>query len=179
MSSLSPREAEPRFVVVMGVAGSGKSTVGELLASRLGWTYVDADWLHPEANVAKMRSGIPLTDEDRGPWLAAIAARIAGLRSAGASGVIACSALKRRYRDVLQGNASDLRFVHLSGARETLAARLAGRSGHYMPAALLDSQLAALETPGADEDAMVVGIDEPPERIVAAIAASLAATSAR
>ena len=173
----SPRRTEPRFVVVMGVAGSGKTTVGELLAARLGWTFVDADWLHPEANVEKMRSGIPLTDEDRAPWLAAVAARMDELRSAGRSGVIACSALKRRYRDVLRGNTGDVRFVHLSGPRETLASRIASRDHPYMPAALLDSQLAALEAPGADEAAIAVPIEGPPAEIAAAIVTSLSPTS--
>ena len=171
----SPRRTEPRFVVVMGVAGSGKTTVGELLAARLGWSFIDADWLHPHANVDKMRSGIPLTDEDRAPWLAAIAARIRELREGGRSGVIACSALKRRYRDVLRG--SDVRFAYLSGTRETLASRLADRSHRFMPAALLDSQLAALEEPADDEAAIIAGIEHPPAEIAEAIATSLSPTS--
>jgi gluconokinase len=148
----------------MGVAGSGKTTVGQLLAARLNWTFLDADWLHPEANVRKMRSGLPLTDEDRWPWLNAIAERIAQMRLEGTSVVVACSALKRAYREVLIGSRRDARLVYLDGDEATLTRRLTGRTGHYMPPELLKSQLDALERPGDDERAIAVSIERsPPE----------------
>jgi len=146
-------------VVVMGVSGCGKSTVGALLASGLGVPFVDGDGLHPPANIAKMSAGIPLTDDDRWPWLRAVAARLAE-----SDVVIACSALRRIYRDNLRAVAPTTRFVLLDGRRELLAERMT-RPGHFMPLALLDSQLATLERPDSDEHALVFDIAEPPERI--------------
>jgi carbohydrate kinase (thermoresistant glucokinase family) len=140
-------------VVLMGVAGSGKSTVGRALAGRLGWEFVDGDVLHPPANIAKMSAGHPLTDADREPWLAAVRAWI----STHEDGVIACSALKRRYRDAVRDD--HVLFACLTGTRQLLAARLAGRHGHFLPATLLDSQLADLELPEPDEPAVIVDSD--------------------
>jgi carbohydrate kinase (thermoresistant glucokinase family) len=156
-------------VIVMGVSASGKTTVGVPLAKRLGWRFQEGDDLHPPANIAKMKSGIPLTDEDRWPWLHAIAALIDQWRAEGDSGVITCSALKRAYRDILIGDRPDVRLVYLQGERELLAQRAAGRHGHFMPAALLDSQLATLEEPGPDEHPITVHIGPPPEALVAEI----------
>jgi carbohydrate kinase (thermoresistant glucokinase family) len=160
-------------VVVMGVSGSGKSTIAALLAERLGVEYVDGDWLHPKSNVEKMQRGIPLEDEDRWPWLRAIALRVAELRTQGRGCVVACSALKRAYRDVLRDGHDDVRFVHLAGPAEAIAPRLSGRDGHFMPAALLASQFAALEPPQPDERAIVASVEDPPARIVEAVVTSL------
>lgn len=158
-------------VVVMGVSGCGKSTVGRALAAALGLPYVEGDDLHPSANVQRMAAGTPLTDEDRAGWLARVGQALAG---AGPQGVVvACSALKRRYRDTLRQAAPALRLVYLQGNEATIAARLAGRSGHYMPASLLPSQLAALEPPQADEQAIVLDIAQPPEALVARACAAL------
>lgn len=158
-------------IVVMGVSGSGKTTVGSLLGQRLGWPFADADAFHPSANVAKMRSGIALTDEDRAPWLDAIAAWIDRKRAAKEHGVVACSALKRRYRERIVGDRQDVGLVHLDGSYETIAARMAERPHHYMPVTLLKSQFEALERPGADESALAVPIDLPPEEIAERIVA--------
>ncbi|MGE5616550.1 MAG: gluconokinase [Bacillota bacterium] len=162
----------PRTILIMGVAGCGKSTVGELLARRLGWTYVDADWLHPAANVAKMSRGEPLTDDDRWPWLEAVSERIEEIHREGGNVVLACSALKRAYRDVLRERARNMQLVFLKGDRETIEKRLATRTGHYMPAALLASQLATLEEPRVEERPLVVSIEAAPEEIVEAIVTS-------
>ena len=159
-------------VVVMGVAGSGKSTIASMLAAQLGWVFVDGDWLHPASNVEKMRGGTPLSDDDRWPWLQAIAGRMREVNASGDGVVVACSALKRAYRGVLLGG-DGARLCYLDGDRETIAARLASRDGHFMPAALLDSQFETLEVPGADERPIVVSILAPPAAIVAAIATSL------
>lgn len=159
----------------MGVSGSGKSTVGARLAQRLGWDFAEGDDLHPAANVAKMAAGQPLTDADREPWLAAVAAWIDGELQAGRRGVITCSALKRHYRNQLRR--TDVRFVYLRVARRELERRLAGRPGHFMPPSLLDSQLAALEPPAADEAALTVeadDLDHSVESIVAALKSSAA-----
>jgi gluconokinase len=158
----------------MGVAGAGKTVVGSLLANGLGAPFLEGDDLHPPANVRKMAQGIPLTDDDRQPWLAAIAARIAAAKRSGAGLVVACSALKRAYRDVLRGADADLRFVHLTGDRALIAQRLAHRAGHFMPRSLLDSQLATLEIPGPDEHAWTYDVAETPPSIVAGIVARLA-----
>jgi gluconokinase len=167
-------EQRPHIAVVMGVSGSGKSTVGRALASRLGWAFEDGDALHPPENVAKMRTGHPLDDDDRAPWLAAVAARIDAWRRERQAGVVTCSALKRRYREVIAGNdRPQVRLVFLDGPRRLLAERLARRQGHFMPPGLLDSQLAALEPPGPEEHAVRVSVAAPVERIVERIVAAL------
>ncbi len=145
------------MVLVMGVSGSGKSSVGAALAARLGISFLEGDALHPPANVAKMAAGVPLDDADRAPWLAAIAAWMAARRD----GVVACSALKRAYRDRLRRAAPDLRVVALLPPERVLAERLGHRVGHFMPGSLLASQLATLETPEADERALLVTVDDP------------------
>jgi gluconokinase len=156
----------------MGVAASGKSTIGARLARALDVPFVDGDDLHPQANVERMAAGIPLTDEDRRPWLLAIAARLRDAKRAGQGLVVACSALKRRYRDLLRTAAgAEVRFVYLKGNRTLLAERITQRREHYMPAALLESQLATLEEPGTDEDAWVCDIDATPDTIVAELVA--------
>ena len=166
---LPEREARPLILVMMGVAGSGKTTIARTLAERLGWRFQEGDALHPPANVAKMSAGTPLTDDDRWPWLHAIAAVIGTWRAEGASGIVTCSALKRAYRDILVGGHPDVRIVHLAGDKALIAARMAARQGHFMPTALLDSQFATLEPPGAEENPLVVGIGPEPEAIVAEI----------
>jgi len=144
------------LLVVMGVSGSGKSTIGEALAARLGIRFEDADALHPASNVAKMAAGIALTDDDRMPWLALVGAEL----SAASDGlVIACSALKRAYREAILAAAPDTRFVLLAGSRELLETRLRHRHGHFMPASLLDSQLATLEFLAPDEPGVTVSLD--------------------
>ena len=157
----------------MGVAGAGKTVVGSLLASGLAVPFLEGDDLHPPANVRKMAQGIPLTDDDRRPWLATIAARIAEAKRSDTGLVVACSALKRAYRDMLRGADADLRFVHLTGDRALLARRLAHRAGHFMPLSLLDSQLATLEIPSPDEHAWTCDVAETPQSIVARIVARL------
>lgn len=163
-------------LILMGVSGSGKSTIGEALARRLGWTVEDGDSFHPPSNVAKMSQGIPLTDEDRWPWLRAIAAEIGRKRTLGENVIIACSALKRAYRDILVQGHRDTRIVYLRGAKDLIAGRLSARKNHFMPPGLLDSQFATLEEPGADEHAIIVDIDasvdEIADRIVALLASS-------
>lgn len=156
----------PAVIVVMGVASSGKTSLGERLAERLGWPFRDADSFHPPANVAKMSSGIPLTDEDRKPWLAAIAAWIDELRGNGGNGIVTCSALKKAYRDVIVGDRPDVALVYLRGSRELIGQRMAARQHHFMPPALLDSQFATLEEPGADEKPLVVQVEASKEAIV-------------
>jgi gluconokinase len=163
----------PRVVIVMGVSGCGKSTVGALLALHLRWEFEDADWFHPAANVDKMHSGIPLTDEDRWPWLDAVAAWIDKTRRSGGHDVIACSALKRRYRDVLIGDRTDVRLVYLKGDQALIARRIATRHEHFMPRSLLHSQFEALEEPGPDENPVVVSIEPRPREIVAQILSTL------
>jgi gluconokinase len=158
----------------MGVSGSGKSTVGRALASRLGWAFRDGDALHPPENVAKMRAGHPLDDDDRAPWLAAVAACIDAWRQAGRAGVVACSALKRRYREAIVGaDRPEVQLVFLDGPHHLLAERLARRQGHFMPPSLLDSQLAALEPPGPEERALTVSVAAPVASIVERIVAAL------
>lgn len=160
---------EPKnpLVVTMGVSGSGKSTIGKALAARLGVPYADADDFHPPANVRKMSQGVPLNDEDRAPWLDAIADWLARhARSGGGSGgVVSCSALKRRYRDRLREGSDDLFFVHLDGSEALLAERISGRTGHFMPGSLLRSQLDTLERLQPDEPGAAVPIDGTPEQV--------------
>jgi gluconokinase len=150
----------------MGVSGSGKSTIAEKLAQRLGWTFEDGDRFHPASNVAKMSAGHPLTDEDRWPWLQAIADEIDRVCKAGEHVVIACSALKRSYRDVLVHGRHDVRIVYLKGTQELIAGRLAARKGHFMPPGLLASQFKTLEPPDGDENPVIVSIDASVEEIV-------------
>jgi carbohydrate kinase (thermoresistant glucokinase family) len=155
--------------VVMGVSASGKSTVGRLLAQARGATYLDGDDFHPPENVARMAAGQALTDADRQGWLAALSARLAQARTAGEGVVLSCSALKRHYRDVLRQGAPGLKLVVLHGSRELLAARVAARTDHYMPPSLLDSQLATLEVPQADESALAFDVALTPQQIVDAL----------
>jgi gluconokinase len=162
------------IVVLMGVSGSGKSTIGAALAAALGWRLIDADDLHPPQNVAKMAAGIPLTDDDRWPWLDRIVDALRRTTAEGANVILACSALKQRYRDRL-AQAGDVRFVHLRGDPQTIAARLATRHHRYMPAALLESQFAALEVPS---DAIDVDITMSVDAQVAAIIEALCARKA-
>ncbi len=160
-------------IVVMGVSGSGKTTIGALLAGRLGWAFADGDDLHPQANVAKMRGGTPLTDNDRWPWLDEIASWIDTRRSTGTPGVVTCSALKRIYRDRLLAGRSDVRLVYLHGSFDVVAMRQAARQGHFMPSSLIESQFATLEAPGSDENPLAIAVDLPPGDIVSEIVASL------
>lgn len=163
----------PIVIVVMGVSGCGKTTVAEMLARRLGWHFAEADEFHPPANVAKMKSGVPLTDEDRAPWLAAIAGHIDAARASETPTVVTCSALKRRYRDIIVANRPDVALVHLKGDYETIARRMAARAHHYMPVSLLQSQFDALEEPGDEERPITVSIDQPADKIVERIVESL------
>lgn len=156
-------------IVVMGVSGSGKSTVGRLLAQTLRLPFQDGDELHPPDNIARMTAGVPLTDADRQGWLAAIGRRLAAAGGRRDGVVVACSALKRAYRDELRQAAPDLRLVYLHGSPARLAERLAARRDHYMPASMLPSQLAVLEPPGPDEGAIAIEVDAPPEAIVATV----------
>lgn len=156
--------------VIMGVSGSGKSLIGAQLARALGVEFLEGDTLHPPDNVKRMAAGIPLTDDDRHGWLLAIAMRLRDAKRAGSGLVVSCSALKRRYRDLLRSvGAADVRFVYLAGSRAVLAERLTTRRGHFMPPSLLESQLATLEEPAPDEGAWVCDIRETPDAIVAAL----------
>ncbi len=159
----SPQAAQ---VVVMGVSGSGKSTVAAMLADRMGCEMAEADRFHSPANIAKMESGTPLDDGDRRPWLDAIAAWIALRAQRDAPAVVTCSALKRSYRDVLRSAGPGVCFLHLAGARELVAGRIGGRSGHFMPPQLLASQYADLEALAADEPGATVDLAATPEQIV-------------
>ncbi|WP_394937724.1 gluconokinase [Psychromicrobium sp. YIM B11713] len=158
---------EHPILVVMGVSGSGKTTVAALLAGQLGWDYLEGDQLHPPENVAKMSAGTPLTDEDRWPWLEKISEWITEHERTGQAGVVTCSALKRRYRDRLR--LPNVVFVYLAGTREEISARLSVRHGHFMPSSLLDSQFEALEPPEDDERALSVKISGSPSQEVAEI----------
>jgi gluconokinase len=158
----------------MGVSGSGKSTIADHLAERIGWSFEDGDKFHPASNVAKMHAGHPLTDEDRWPWLRAIAAEIDRACAAGERVVIACSALKRAYRDILVHGRRDVRIVFLDGSQQLIASRLAKRTGHFMPPDLLPSQFKTLERPTANERPITVSIDAPVEAIVDDIVRKLA-----
>ena len=171
--ALAPRK--PPIVIVMGVAGAGKSTVGAALAQALGCAFADADEFHPQANIEKMRAGRPLTDADRASWLAAIAARIDDWRAKGEGGVIACSALKRAYRRVIIGKRPELRLAYLRGDPALVRRRLTQRRHHFMPASLLDSQFATLERPTPDERAICVSISGTPAQIAADIARAIGA----
>ena len=157
----------------MGVSGCGKSTVGALLAQRLGATFIEGDSLHPPGNVAKMAAGTPLTDADRVGWLQTIAAQLGGAHASDRSLVASCSALKRSYRDTLRASAPDVRFVYLQGDFDLLGARMAARSGHYMPASLLASQFAALEPPTDDEHPITLDCRLEPDALAAQAYAAL------
>lgn len=165
MTALRP-PAAVAAIIVMGVSGAGKSTIAEALAERLGYAMRDGDAFHPPANVAKMASGVALTDADRWPWLKAIADAVDVMAAAGTPVIIACSALKRAYRDVLVHGRDDVVIVYLKGSRELIGRRLARRLDHFMPAALLDSQFATLEEPGPDEPVIAVDIAASVEAIV-------------
>jgi len=156
----------PCALIVMGVSGAGKSTIGEKLAERLGWKYEDGDRFHPASNVAKMSAGQPLTDEDRWPWLRAIADEIERICEADEHVVIASSALKRAYRDILVHRRSDVRIIYLDGPQELIASRLSLRKNHFMPPGLLESQFRTLEPPDASENPVTASIDGSVEAIV-------------
>jgi gluconokinase/shikimate kinase len=158
---------------MMGVSGSGKTTVAALLAGRLGWTFEEGDALHPQANVDKMHAGHPLDDTDRAPWLARIADWVDARLDAGECGIITCSALKRRYRALIDRRGHGVVFVFLSGPRETIAARLAARQGHFMPPSLLASQFETLEEPGADEPGLRIEVGPPPDVLAQAVVDAL------
>ena len=152
---------DARVLVVMGVSGSGKSTVAAMVAEQVGWEFAEGDAMHPQANVDKMHAGTPLTDEDRWPWLDVVAGWISGHLDAGTNGVVTCSALKRSYRDVLR--APGVVFVHVAGDGALIEERMAQRSGHFMPTSLLQSQLATLEPPQPDEAHVTIAADRTPE----------------
>ena len=166
------------MLVIMGVSGSGKSTVALELAARLGWPFEEGDALHPESNVAKMHAGIALTDDDREPWLQAIAAWIDGQRAKGQPGIITCSALKRSYRDIIVGGRPEARLIYLRGTRALIAQRLTGRHGHFMPSDLLLSQIDTLEEPDPEEDPLVVDIGPPVRQVAEEIIRLLGASKA-
>jgi gluconokinase len=159
--------AAPPLVVVMGVSGCGKSTVGALIAAGLGLEFLEGDLLHPPANVERMAAGVALTDADRAGWLQAIAERIATAAAQGLGLVVSCSALKRAYRDTLRAGAPALAFVHVHGTQELISQRLASRTGHYMPPSLLASQFAALEVPTADEAVLALDAALPCDTLAA------------
>lgn len=167
----------PPVLVLMGVSGVGKTTIAKELAARLGWTFEEGDSLHPEANVAKMHAGIPLTDADRQPWLESVAAWIDGQRAARQPGIITCSALKRSYRDIVVGDRPEVRLVYLRGGHDLIAARLASRSGHFMPPSLLQSQIDTLEEPAAAEDPLTVDIGRPAGEVAEEIIRLLGASA--
>src|SRR5215475_14326101 len=168
---MTASNSDTPVLVIMGVAGSGKSTVAGLLAGRLGWDLAEGDDMHPAASIAKMAAGHPLTDEDRWPWLARVAEWIRVHTAAHRPGIVTCSALRRSYRDVLRGDG--VAFVYLAASRELIARRLAARHGHFMPLALMDSQFAALEPPGADENAITVDVSDSPDHTASLIIAGL------
>jgi carbohydrate kinase (thermoresistant glucokinase family) len=160
-------------LIVMGVSGCGKTTIAELLSRELGWEYRDGDEFHPKSNVEKMHSGTPLTDDDRWPWLKAIAAWIDNKRQAGEHAIVTCSALKKSYRDILIGPRKDVGLFFLKATEDLIAERLSKRHGHFMPKALLRSQFQTLQEPGPDEHPVTVSIVPAPEEIVATILQSL------
>ena len=166
-------DSKPLVLVLMGVSGCGKSTTGARLSKLLGWPFRDADSFHPQANIDKMSKGLPLTDEDRQPWLAAIAQWIDERLAAGECGIVACSALKRAYRRIIVGERAGVRLVYLKGNMELIGDRLSRRRNHFMPAALLRSQFDALEEPQGDERALSVPISLSPRRVVEAIVQEL------
>jgi gluconokinase len=168
-------EITPKALIVMGVSSSGKSSVAKALAERLGWRFADGDDFHPPANIEKQRAGQPLTDDDRWPWLQAIADEIDRVTADGDRVVVACSALKRVYRDLLLHGRDDVRIVYLDGSKELIARRMAARKNHFMPPTLLDSQFKTLEVPAPDERPIKVSIDDDIDGIVSAIISHLPA----
>lgn len=167
---MSPVEQPVVAAVVMGVAGVGKTTVGEGVAQRLGWRFLEGDSLHGEANIAKMSAGIALTDEDRWPWLDRIADVVEEWRRDGTPGIVTCSALKQSYRDRIRAGHDDVLFAHLDGPKELIAERMGLRTGHFMPTHLLDSQFATLEPPAGEPGVVTVDVALPVETLVDAIA---------
>lgn len=163
------------ILVLMGVSGCGKTTIGALIAEMRGWRFQEGDALHPPSNVAKMHGGVPLDDRDRAPWLCAIAAVIDDWRERGEAGVVACSALKRRYRNRIIGRRAGVVLVYLKGSQELIEKRLAARHGHFMPSTLLVSQFAALEEPGPDERPIVACVAPPPAVIARSVLTELTA----
>lgn len=166
---LTVKGPKPLVLVLMGVSGCGKTTVGAILASRLGWPFEDGDALQPQSNVEKMKAGHPLTDVDRWPWLEMVAKWIEQRLDRGENGLIACSALKRSYRDILNRRGSGVMFVFLAGSKEMIASRLVARHGHFMPPSMLDSQFADLEEPSSDEPAVRVDVGPTPDKIAESI----------
>jgi ribose 5-phosphate isomerase A len=173
LDSARAHQGSPPILVIMGVSGAGKSTVGQELAARLGWSFEDGDALHPEANIAKMHAGIPLTDVDRRAWLESVAAWIDGQRAKKQPGIITCSALKRSYRQIVIGDRPEVRLVYLRGGRDLIAEHLAGRKGHFMPTGLLPSQIDTLEEPDPGEDPLVVDAGLPAGQVAEEIIRSL------
>jgi ribose 5-phosphate isomerase A len=178
LDSARAHRGSPPILVIMGVSGTGKSTVAQELAWRLGWSFEEGDALHPEANIAKMHAGMPLTDADRQPWLERVAAWIDGQRAKKQPGIITCSALKRSYRQIIIGSRPEARLVYLRGGRDLVAEHLAGRHGHFMPASLLQSQFDALEEPDPSEDPLTIDVGPPAdclaEEIIRLLGASVA-----
>jgi gluconokinase len=172
-SDVSNQSGEGYRWVIMGVCGCGKSTVAAALAEAFGVAFLEGDAYHPAPNVVKMSAGIPLTDDDRAGWLQALANEIGAARERGTGVVVSCSALKRRYRDMLRQADPNLRFAHLAGPRGTIAARMQTRIGHYMPITLLDSQLRDLEPLQPGEAGVTLDITQPPGVLVASIIASI------
>jgi len=165
LDSARAHRGSPPILVIMGISGSGKSTIAEELAGRLGWPFEEGDALHPDTNIAKMHAGIPLTDADRQPWLERVAAWIDGQRVKKQPGIITCSALKRAYRQIIIGDRPEVRLVYLRGGRDLVAEHLAGRHGHFMPAALLRSQIDTLEEPDPSEDPLTVDAGAPAPQV--------------
>jgi ribose 5-phosphate isomerase A len=165
LDSASRHRGSPPILVVMGVAGSGKSTIAEELSARLGWPFEEGDSLHPAANIAKMHAGIPLTDADRLPWLERVAAWIDRQRAKKEPGIIACSALKHAYRQIIIGDRPEVRLIYLRGGRDLIAEHLAGRHGHFMPPELLRSQIDTLEEPDPSEDPLAVDVGPPAAQV--------------
>ena len=170
---MTPGSIVPEVLVVMGVSGSGKTTVATLLAERLGWPFAEGDDFHPPANVAKMHGGTPLTDADRMPWLQAIAGWIDVRRAASSGGIVSCSALKRTYRNILIGERRDVRLIYVRGSHALIGARIAARHDHFMPANLLQSQFDTLEEPAADERPIIADAALTPAGMVEQVLAVL------